>query len=170
MKAWIAEQPTLSKEMAAADARLKEAETRHLQELDRVCALSSPRVAFERRLMELTRYNHWNIWLGMINGEQFDNEESHTEYFRYLVRYFDRGHCVEYWEEAFLSKDHGNYVDCDRNLHEGTTVIYLYILPFDPESLTVDELKKVLKRRGLPDSGEKVDLVARVQELKERVV
>jgi hypothetical protein len=111
--------------MAAADARLKEAETRYVQELDRVCALSSPRVAFERRLVHLARNNHWNIWLGMINGEQWEDEESHTEYFKYSVSYFDSGHCVEYSEEAFLSKDHGNYVDFHRNLHEGTTTIYL---------------------------------------------
>jgi hypothetical protein len=63
---WFAEQPTLSEEMVAAKTRRteemavtktsqeqKEAETRYLHVLDRVCALSSPRVVFDRRLAYL---------------------------------------------------------------------------------------------------------------------
>jgi hypothetical protein len=73
---------------------------------------------------------------------------------------------------AFLSQDHGNYV-CFSPLVEWEPYyrqkIWLFVPPDDVESLSVKYLKKELKRRGLSDSGEKADLVARLQNLKERI-
>jgi hypothetical protein len=171
MKSWFEEQPTLSEEMAAADARLKEAETRHLQELERVCALSSPRVAFERRLDYLARTSQWEISDGMVSGS-YPRDTDDDEGFGYGVdsTFFDLQHDDK--AIAFLCKDQGNFVyagEFDADKRSRSQEIYLHVLP-DPESLTVDELKEELRMRRLSHSGEKADLVARLQKLKESVV
>jgi hypothetical protein len=69
MEAWFVEQPALSEELEVAETRLMEAKTRYLQELDRVCAHSSPRVAFERRLDYVSQTSPWYVACGMISGE-----------------------------------------------------------------------------------------------------
>jgi hypothetical protein len=47
------EQPTLREWYLEADSRRQQAENRFLQELESLCALSTPRVAFEMRLIYL---------------------------------------------------------------------------------------------------------------------
>jgi hypothetical protein len=162
---WSEEQPTLSEEMKAAKTRLKEAETLYLQELDRVCALSSPRVAFERRLAHLERTSQWKILDVDVDDKSTDDEFP----YRVSSRFFDLKYDAK--AIAFLSKDHGNVVvadDYERDKSSSSQDIYLRVLP-DPASMTDDMLKKELKRRRLSDSGEKADWVARLK-LKESVV
>jgi hypothetical protein len=169
-EAWFLEQPALSEEMAAAEIHLKEAETRYRQVLDRVCALSSPRVAFERRLAYLERTSQWDICSGMISGEP-DEEETGSGRFGYGLwsTFFDLDRDRQ--AIAYLSQDHGNFVasgEQEQDKRSCFQKIYLSVLP-DPESLTVDELKEELEIRELSNSGEKADLVARLQKLKKRV-
>jgi hypothetical protein len=191
MKSWFAEQPTLSEEMVAADTRRSEElaviekRRRDLQELDRVCALSSPRVAFERRLDYLVQTREWSVSFGMISGctdedvdtsnedtsdkdtsdedtsdEDTSDEDTSDEGFEYII---DRKKGLSVKDinttRAFLMKDHGNVVHF--HLVGFCMKITLYVLP-DPESLTVDKLEKELKRSGL--SVERTILVARLQQ------
>jgi hypothetical protein len=76
------------------------------------------------------------------------------------------------YAKSFLMMDHGNLIHlhplCQSNGCFPLN-ISLYVLP-DPESMTLNELKEELERRELSDSGEKADLVVRLQRLKERVV
>jgi hypothetical protein len=66
---------------------------------------------------------------------------------------------------VFCNLDFGFYVriwrwicvDCENDPRDCCAKIYLHVLP-DLESLTVDKLN----RRGLSDSGNKADLVARL--------
>jgi hypothetical protein len=105
-------QPTLSEELLVAETRRNEAETRYLQELDRVCALSSPRIAFERRLDYLSGIRTWNISCGMIIDDEGDDDDDDIGPYPYTVSGtfgFDLD-----WEDGtrrFLSKDHGNVVE-----------------------------------------------------------
>jgi hypothetical protein len=184
-KAWITEQPMLREDMAAAETRRTEelaaTETRYLQALDRLCALSSPRVAFERRLVHLARTRQWDISDGMIGGGSYyygcDGEVSNTYTVGFQYGIASAGYGLEYGLErreiAFLSKDQGNFVESGQvdGGDDGTCFlqVFLHVLP-DPESMTVDELKEELGRRSLSESGEKADLVARLHKLKERVV
>jgi hypothetical protein len=162
MKPWFEEQPTLSEYMVAAETRLKEAETLYLQELDRVCALSSPRVAFERRLDYMARIRRWRLCCGTICGEpcyieSWDPKDEGLK--KYTVQMNDSNN-AERVDMDFLSKDHGNFVsygEWDKN----DLFMFLYVLP-DPESMTVGKLKDELTRRELSVSGERADLVARL--------
>jgi hypothetical protein len=186
-KPWFAEQPTLSEEMVAAETRRTEemavtktpqeqmeAETRYLEVLDRVCALSSPRVAFERRLAYLERTSRWGLWTGMIGGDPGCRPNYFTGVLDFVFLYelgSDEVIDLDY-AKSFLMMDHGNFIQfytlCENDGCFGH-MISLYVLP-DPESMTLNELKEELERRGLSDSGEKADLVERLQKLKERVV
>jgi hypothetical protein len=59
-----------------------EAATRYRQELDNVCALASPRVAFEMRLIHLARTSTWSICSGLmgeVDDEDDDDEDNDDE-------------------------------------------------------------------------------------------
>jgi hypothetical protein len=166
---------------------LRPAEARYLQELDRVCALSSPRMAFERRLDYLARNSTWTVASGWIQRTRC------TVFSCYGDEYEDRkidpddvgfDYCVYGKEKlvvsdkaraaAFLSQDHGNYVCFSEVVERPRTndleiwlqKIWLFVLPVDVESLSVKQIKRELKRRGLSDSVEMADLVARLQNWK----
>jgi hypothetical protein len=177
MKAWFEENPTLRAEMAASETRLDEeiaaAEARHVQELDRACALSSPRVAFEMRLDYLERNNLWSVRYGMIdNKRRFDTQFRNTDdFFVYGVGYGTWFFDLDDKAMAFLSKDHGNHVFCGRSgMIPGDSYqeVCLSVLR-DPETMSDKKLKKVLRMRGMSTSGERTELVARLQKLKEQV-
>jgi hypothetical protein len=180
--AWLEEQPTLCEELLVAETVLLEevaaaytliaaADSRYLQVLDRVCAASPPRVAFERRLDHLMRKNPWNCCYESDGDVRAQDREMYE--FAYEVNYgmefnlYDVDGVI-----AFLSKDHGNhvYIDwTDKDKYEPiyTQKIFLSVVPDDLESLNVNWIKSELKRRKLSDSGKKTDLLARLQKFKE---
>jgi hypothetical protein len=172
-KPWFEEDPALSKEMEAAETRYwnerAECDARYRQVLDRVCALSSPRVAFERRIDHLARTGtrQWGIPYGMI-ADKSDYEDSE----RFGYAFGTEGFYVFHGDEdEYFSQDHGNFVEDDiveGDFRHRSQWVYLHVLP-DPESLTVEELKKELEKRDLSQSGEKSELVARLQKLKKKV-
>jgi hypothetical protein len=183
--AWLKEQPTLCEELlvaetvlleevAAANTRIAAADSHYLQVLDRVCAASPPRVAFERRLDHLMRKNPWNCCYESDGDVRAQDREMYE--FAYEVNNRMEFNLLKVdGVIAFLSKDHGNhvYIDWpDKDEYEQyepiyTQQIFLSVLPDDLESLNVDELKLEIKRRKLSDSGKKADLVARLQKFKE---
>jgi hypothetical protein len=151
--------------MAAVETRLKEemaeSEARYLQELDRVCALSSPRVAIERRLDHIARTRDWCISFGMISGDPCPISARGDGVEKYRLRRNDSNH-VESDDMDFLCKDHGNFVAYEEyDPLKNYLDVDLYLLP-DPESMTVDKLNDELRRRELSVSGEKAELAARL--------
>jgi hypothetical protein len=78
-EAWFAEQPTLREKFLGLETLRKEAETRILKELDSVCALASPRVAFEMRLDYLAQTSTWNVVEGMMGVDDKDDEDDEEE-------------------------------------------------------------------------------------------
>jgi hypothetical protein len=128
-KAWLAEQPAWSEELAVAETRLMEAKTRYLQELDRVCALSSPRVAFERRLDYVSQTSPWFVINGMIgHGYDSDKNQDDNEGFGYQVvsRSFDLER--DDTTIAFLSKEQGNVVVACERIVIGRRFIFMCCL------------------------------------------
>jgi hypothetical protein len=115
MEAWIAEQPMLSEQMEAAEKRYwkerAESEARLLQELDRVCALSSPRVAFERRLDYTAGIRVWNIACGTISGEPCWLDDDKDGPYDYRVSSDIQFKFCEDGTRKFLAQDHGNDVE-----------------------------------------------------------
>jgi hypothetical protein len=125
MESWFVEQPKLSEELLVAAARRNEvvfaAEARYLEEIDKVCAVSSPRVAFERRLDYLAGTRTWDVSCGMRSGEpcsfhddEDDDEDDDDDEGPYEYSVIDTfGFALE-WEDGtreFLTKDHGNVVE-----------------------------------------------------------
>jgi hypothetical protein len=138
-EAWFTEQPTLREIYLELETVREEAETRILQKLDSVCTLSSPRVAFEMRLLHLARTSTWNICSGMMRGEKSRDMKKEVFEYELISESLFR---LEDDDNEFLMEDHGNDVsfgELAQQDHDSfVQKIFLSVKPKkDLESMTV---------------------------------